>query len=55
MDADTVLTIAALPFYSLAVTGTAYATIMLIKAGAQLFESTQAQQVQENTAGNSPK
>lgn len=55
VDTETLLLVAATPIYGCITLGIIYATMLCMKAGSQLFESTQAQQVQENTAGNAPK
>lgn len=55
MDGETIIIVAGLPIYGCVCIGICYATMLAMKAGNQLFESTQAQQVQENTAANAPK
>jgi len=55
MDGETIIMIAGIPVYGFVMVALGFATLTLMKAGSQMFESTQAQQVQENTAGNAPK
>lgn len=39
MDSDTIITIAAMPFYTLAVIAASYAAVILMKAGYELFNN----------------